>query len=235
MTTRTLTHLAAAVFTALTLTACGGGGDTATPGSGNGGPPLVVDADGNSTFNATVLGSSLAALPTETLSAAEQSSLVYMREEEKLAGDVYARLGATWGMRVFTNISASEATHTEAVRQLLQRYQVADPAANLGAGLFTNATLQGLYTQVVATGSTSLVNALKVGATIEELDMLDINTHLTTVDNQDIKMVYANLLKGSRNHLRSFYKTLLQQGGTYTAQYLTQAEFDAIVNSTIEK
>jgi hypothetical protein len=110
------------------------------PGSGNGGPPLVVDADGNSTFNATVLGSSLAALPTETLSAAEQSSLVYMREEEKLAGDVYARLGATWGMRVFTNISASEATHTEAVRQLLQRYQVADPAANLGAGLFTNAT-----------------------------------------------------------------------------------------------
>jgi hypothetical protein len=239
MTPRTFTHIAAAVFTALTLTACGGGDDSGAPGnsnaSGNGGPPLVVDADGNSTFNTTVLGSNLAALPTETLSAAEQSSLVYMRDEEKLAGDVYARLGATWGLKIFTNISASESTHTEAVRQLLARYNVTDPAANLGAGLYTNATLQGLYTQLVAAGSVSLIEALKVGAAIEELDMLDINTHLANVDNQDIKLVYGNLLKGSRNHLRSFYKTLLQQGGTYTAQYLTQVEFDAIVNSTMEK
>jgi hypothetical protein len=236
MTTRTptLTRLAAALFTALALTACGGGDDTSTP-AGNGGPPLVVDADGNSTFNSSNLGTTLAALPTETLSAAEQNSLIYMREEEKLAGDVYAKLGTTWGLKVFTNISASESTHAEAVRQLLVRYNLADPAANLGAGVYANAILQGLYTQLVAAGSVSLIEGLKVGAAIEELDMLDINTHLKTVDNQDIKVVYDNLLKGSRNHLRSFYKTLLQQGGTYTAQYLTQAEFDAIVNSAVEK
>ncbi len=236
MTTRTptLTRLAAALFTALALTACGGGDDTSTP-AGNGGPPLVVDADGNSTFNSSNLGTTLAALPTETLSAAEQNSLIYMREEEKLAGDVYAKLGTTWGLKVFTNISASESTHAEAVRQLLVRYNLADPAANLGAGVYANAILQGLYTQLVAAGSVSLIEGLKVGAAIEELDMLDINTHLKTVDNQDIKVVYDNLLKGSRNHLRSFYKTLLQQGGTYTAQYLTQAEFDAIVNSAMEK
>ena len=86
-----------------------------------------------------------------------------------------------------------------------------------------------------AAGNVSLIEGLKVGAAIEELDMLDINTHLTHVDNQDIRLVYDNLLKGSRNHLRSFYKTLLQQGSTYTAQYLTQAEFDAIVNSVMEK
>ncbi len=236
MTTRapTLTRLTAALFTALALTACGGGDDTATP-AGNGGPPLVVDGDGNSTFDSTVLGNNLAALPTETLSAAEQSSLIYMREEEKLAGDVYARLYAAWGQKVFTNISASESTHTEAVRQLLVRYNLPDPAANLGAGVYANTTLQGLYTQLVAAGNVSLIEGLKVGAAIEELDMLDINTHLTNVDNQDIRLVYDNLLKGSRNHLRSFYKTLLQQGGTYTAQYLTQAEFDAIVNSVMEK
>jgi hypothetical protein len=236
MTTRTptLTRLAAALFTALALTACGGGDDTSTP-AGNGGPPLVVDADGNSTFNSSNLGTTLAALPTETLSAAEQSSLIYMREEEKLAGDVYARLGATWGLKIFTNISTSESTHTEAVRQLLVRYNLTDPSANLGVGVYANTTLQGLYTQLVAAGSVSLIEGLKVGAAIEELDMLDINTHLRTVDNQDIRVVYDNLLKGSRNHLRSFYKTLLQQGGTYTAQYLTQAEFDAIVNSAVEK
>jgi len=234
MTTRTLrlTHLAAALMTALALTACGGGDDTT---GSTGGPALVVDADGNSTFDSSTLGTTLAALPTETLSAAEQSSLIYMREEEKLAGDVYAQLGTTWGLKVFSNISSSESTHTEAVRQLLVRYGVTDPAANLAAGVFANATLQGLYTQLVAAGNVSLIEGLKVGAAIEELDMLDINTHLQTVDNQDIQLVYTNLLKGSRNHLRSFYKTLLQQGGTYTAQYLTQVEFDAIVNSAVER
>ena len=231
MRTSHLTRLAAALLTALALTACGGGSDSDNAG----GPPLVVDAEGNSTFDTTVLGASLAALPSEPLSDAEQSSLVYMREEEKLAGDVYARLYQAWGLKIFTNISTSETSHTEAVRQLLLRYSVTDPAANRAAGLYTNATLQGLYAQLVAAGSVSLIEGLKVGAAIEELDMLDINNHLKTVDNQDIRLVYDSLLKGSRNHLRSFYKTLLQQGGSYTAQYLTQAEFDAIVNSSMEK
>lgn len=232
--TNPLTRLATAVVTALALTACGGGDDTSTP-AGNGGPPLVVDAEGNSTFDATALGTQLTALPTETLSAAEQSSLVYMREEEKLAGDVYTRLYAAWGQKVFTNVARSESTHTEAVRQLLVRYNVTDPAANLGAGVYANPELQALYGQLVAQGTVSLVDGLKVAVAIEELDMLDINTHLKTVDNADIKLVYDNLLKGSRNHLRSFYKTLVQQGGTYTAQYLTQAEFDAIANSAMEQ
>lgn len=236
MTIRTspLTRLTAALLTALALTACGGGSDNDNAGA-SGGPPLVVDAEGNSTFNTTVLSASLTALPSEQLSDAERNSLVYMREEEKLAGDVYDRLYAAWGLKVFANISTSETSHTEAVRQLLLRYSVADPAANLGAGVYTNTVLQGLYTQLVAAGSVSLVDALKVGVAIEELDMLDINTHLKTVDNQDIRLVYDNLLKGSRNHLRSFYKTLQQRGGSYTAQYLTQAEFDAIVNASMEK
>jgi len=215
------------------LAGCSSGNDNG--GGGKGGPPLVVDADGNSTFDATALGSQLAALPLEALSAEEQSSLLYMREEEKLAGNTYSQLFAKWGQKIFANISASESTHTEAVRQLLLRYNVADPAATTGPGEFANSELQALYTQLVAAGSVSLLEGLKVGAAIEELDMLDINTHMATVDNQDIKLVYNNLLKGSRNHLRSFYKTLQQQGGSYQAQYLTQAEFDAIVGSDMEK
>jgi hypothetical protein len=215
------------------LAGCSSGNDNG--GGGKGGPPLVVDADGNSTFDATALGSQLAALPLEALSAEEQSSLLYMREEEKLAGNTYSQLFAKWGQKIFANISTSESTHTEAVRQLLLRYNVADPAATTGPGEFANSELQALYTQLVAAGSVSLLEGLKVGAAIEELDMLDINTHMATVDNQDIKLVYNNLLKGSRNHLRSFYKTLQQQGGSYQAQYLTQAEFDAIVGSDMEK
>lgn len=233
---RPLSLLAAAALTALAalgLSACGGGDDT----GGTGGPPLVVDAEGNTSFSSTALGTSLAALPTEVLSTAEQTSLLHMREEEKLAGDVYTQLDTRWSgnTRVFGNIARSEATHTEAVRQLLVRYQLTDPAAPLAAGVYANATLQALYNQLVADGNTSLVAALTVGMTVEDLDIADLTADLAVVDNQDIRLVYDSLLKGSRNHMRSFYKTLGQQGGSYTPQYISQAAFDAIVNSAIER
>jgi hypothetical protein len=73
-----------------------------------------------------------------------------------------------------------------------------------------------------------------VGATIEDLDIFDLNNWLTKVDNQDIQFVYQNLNKGSRNHMRSFYGQVVNAGGTYTAQFITQAELDAIINSTNE-
>ena len=233
---KTTTTWALLALTALTLTACGGG-DGGSP-SGNGGPPaLVVDADGVSSFDSTVLGVTLAALPIETLSEAEKSTLAYMREEEKLAHDVYAQLNVRWGgtTRVFGNISASEATHTEAVRQLLLRYNQPDPTATLAAGIYQSTVLQGLYTQLVAAGTLSLVDALKVGAAIEEIDMVDINAALVNVDNQDIRLAYDNLLKGSRNHLRSFVKTLLNQGVTYVPQYMNPADYAAIVSSANER
>ena len=87
----------------------------------------------------------------------------------------------------------------------------------------------------VASGSTSLVAALTVGMTVEDLDIADLTTDLAMVDNQDIRLVYDSLLKGSRNHLRSFYKTLVQQGGSYTPLYISQAAFDAIVTTAIER
>jgi hypothetical protein len=86
----------------------------------------------------------------------------------------------------------------------------------------------------VAQGNASVLDAYKVGATIEDLDIFDLKNALTTIDNQDIKLVYDMLTKGSRNHMRSFYKNILNVGSTYTPQYITQAEFDAIINSPME-
>jgi hypothetical protein len=86
----------------------------------------------------------------------------------------------------------------------------------------------------VATSRTSLVEALKVGAQIEELDMRDITVQKAGIDNADSLMVYDSLLRGSRNHLRAFMKVLVQQGGSDVPQYISQAEFDAIVNSPVE-
>ncbi|MEA3413785.1 MAG: DUF2202 domain-containing protein, partial [Pseudomonadota bacterium] len=83
--------------------------------------------------------------------------------------------------------------------------------------------------------SASLIDALIVGATIEEIDILDIQGALdSVVDNPDIEVVYENLLKGSRNHLRAFVSNLESLGYTYESDYLTQTAYDEIINSDTE-
>ncbi len=176
-------------------------------------------------------------LPLESLNADESSSLIYMREEEKLAYNVYSQLNNTWGAQtsVFGSISQSEASHTEAVRQLLLRYSLADPAASLTEGVFANQTLQLLYASLIQQGNVSYVDALSVGCAIEEIDILDLQNALVNVDNQDIRIVYDNLTKGSRNHLRSFVNALTMIGVTYVPQHLTTEAYSAIISTPIER
>ncbi len=157
-----------------------------------------------------------------------------MREEEKLARDVYTTLYGKWKIIIFNNIGESEQTHMDAVLQLLNRYNLQDPVGNNNVGEFNNADLQELYLQLVELGSTSISDALQVGATIEDLDIFDLENALTKIDNQDIELVYDNLTKGSRNHLRSFYSNILIASETYVPQFITQEKFDAIVNSPME-
>ncbi|MBI5651731.1 MAG: DUF2202 domain-containing protein [Chloroflexi bacterium] len=176
-----------------------------------------------------------ASAPVGALSASEADALAFMREEEKLAHDVYVALYAKWQLPVFQNIANSEQTHTDAIKTLLERYSVADPAAGKAVGVFANATLQGLYDQLVKQAGQSLADALRVGALIEEIDIQDLQTRIAQTDKADIKLVYANLMRGSRNHLRSFTAQLkAQTGATYAPQQLTQAEYAAIIAGTTE-
>lgn len=102
-------------------------------------------------------------------------------------------------------------------------------------GKFEDQNLQLLYTSLVSQGNVSLLSAYQVGAKIEELDIFDLNKSIAVTNNQDVRLVYDFLNKGSRNHLRSFYKNLKNVGGSYSPIFITQAEFDAIVNSPTEK
>ena len=198
----------------LFLTACGGDDDDA-------GEPLTPPA-------------------TTTLSAAEIAGLKFMREEEKLAYDVYVALYAAFqtdaDAQVFYNISFSEATHTEAIRQLLVKYGIDDPAAGNGRGEFTDPALQALYDTLIAQGMPNIKAALSVGALIEETDIVDIRAKLADVNaaHTDIISVYESLMCGSRNHLRSFDAALTKKGVDYIAQVLTQEEYDAIASSPEE-
>ncbi|MGF2410788.1 DUF2202 domain-containing protein [Ferruginibacter sp.] len=194
----------------------------------------VDSSNNNNSMNTANLQAQISMLPIESLSTAELNTLSLMREEEKLARDVYITLYNKWGVNIFTNISKSEQTHMDAILMLLNKYGLPDPVGSNAIGVFSNATLQNLYTQLVEQGSISLLDAYKVGATIEDLDIFDLNSALTTIDNQDIRLVYDNLTKGSRNHMRSFYKNILSLGSTYTPQYISQAAFDAIISSAME-
>lgn len=190
--------------------------------------------DENSISYNNNLNNQVGNLPNEPLNADELATLPFMREEEKLARDVYLFLYQKWGTGIFNNIASSEQTHTDAVLQLLNKYKLPDPVGNNGQGVFTSPVLQNLFTQLTTQGSLSQVEALKVGATIEDLDIYDLKVALTKADNQDILLVYNSLMKGSRNHLRSFYSNIVNAGATYTPQFISQAEFDAIVNSPME-
>ncbi|MCK5394784.1 MAG: DUF2202 domain-containing protein [Gammaproteobacteria bacterium] len=203
--------------------------------AGNPTDVTAASSDGSTSFDETKLDDALTALPLEDLSADEIAGLEYMREEEKLARDTYITMFDIWGINIFDNISNSEQTHTDAVLALLEKYGIADPVGDNDIGLFVDEKLQNLYDTLIAQGSASLIDALLVGAAIEEIDIIDIQVQLDNyVDNQDIALVYSNLLKGSRNHLRSFTSSLEKQGIIYQPQYLSQQAYDEIVSSAME-
>ena len=204
------------------LTACGGGDEE-------------LSATSSETLTSSGAGTGSNTGTEEDLSVEEIAGLLYMREEEKLAHDVYVALFNVWGAQVFANIAESETEHTEAVRQLILSHGLPDPAATTAPGVFVNPDLQALYDKLVAMGQTSLNDALAVGCLIEEKDIQDINEKKALVEDEpDIVQVYDHLLCGSRNHLRAFNSNLLQQGVTYVPQVLTQAEWDAIAYSAEE-
>jgi hypothetical protein len=142
------------------------------------------------------------------LTAEEAADLQYMREEEKLAQDVYTLLGAKYGSRVFTNIARSEAQHTATVQELLDAFKVADPAAGRPAGSYADDELQALYATLVAQGGKSLTDAINVGIAIEERDIADLEARIAATDRADLKAAYGNLLRASENHLSAFTRQL---------------------------
>jgi hypothetical protein len=158
-----------------------------------------------------------------------------MREEEKLARDVYLTLYEEWGVPVFNNIAASEETHMSAVGDLLERYEIADPIVNDIRGVFSNPDLQKLYNDLVEAGSKSRNDAFKMGALVEELDIYDLERLINDTNKSDIKLVYENLQKGSRNHLRAFVRQLDRGGDGYTPTYISNDEYMSIIKSAQEK
>lgn len=224
-----------ALFSVLVLSGCNGevtqkeksnsvenaSGQRNMAGNGtNGNQERVREED----HNASIEG-----IPVGELSQIEQADILKMREEEKLARDVYIILGEKWGKNTFLNIQDSEQTHTSEVKLLVDRYELTDSITDDAVGVFATSEMQDLYNKLVDSGERSLLDALIVGATVEDMDIKDLQDALGRTDNEDIKIIYTNLLEGSKKHLQSFMKNIVKEGGTYVPQYITQVEFDEII------
>ena len=163
-----------------------------------------------------------------------KKELTILREEEKLARDVYLYAYGKYHLSVFQRIAQSEQRHMDSVLWLLKKYNIPDPASPQ-RGIFHNKELQHLYNTLISKVNISLLDALKVGATIEDLDIKDIEKFKTTTSIPYILRVYDRLCCGSRNHLRCYYREIIQRGGNYSPQYISLEYFQKIINSPRER
>ncbi|MCP5457743.1 MAG: DUF2202 domain-containing protein [Mesotoga sp.] len=181
-------------------------------------------------FSAVLMVLIIGSMSLASGSMTEEDGIAFMREEEKLAHDVYTVLHEIWGLNVFGNIARSEQTHTEAVLSLIGDFGMVDPVGENEIGVFTNSTLQELYDELIESGSKSLLDAVKVGLLIEEIDIKDLEELLEGDIDSRTARVYENLLRGSENHLRSFLRQYERLAGSYTPEVLDVERFNEIAS-----
>ena len=186
------------------------------------------DEKNSTATNAATTNCACVVNPSDTITQVEIDMLNYMREEEKLARDVYLAMYEQYGIPIFRNISKSEQHHMNQVLCLLQHYNLPDPAS-ADTGVFNNSELQQLYSDLISQGSISLTGALTVGATIEDKDIYDLATDMTNTVNPAILNIFGKLSCASGNHIRSFSAWLTNKGITYEPQYISQEEYNAII------
>lgn len=165
-------------------------------------------------------------LAAAKLTSSEAAHLRFIREEEKLARDIYNVLAEMWDLKIFVKIAESEQRHTDAVRLVIEKYAISDPAKATPPGVFSNEEVQKLYTILNERGKVSSLEALKIGALTEEKDISDINVAVKDTNKPDLLELYAYLKEGSSMHLRGFMGEIRKAGGDYMPQFLSIEEFE---------
>lgn len=171
---------------------------------------------------------------TTVLSDKEKAGIRHMREEEKMAHDVYVFLAEKWNLPVFDHISNAETRHFSAMGFLIEDFGIDDPA-QAEAGKFQDKKIAQLYDSITHQGSKSPVDALKAGAYIEEVDIADLRRYIAETDHEQINSVYQNLLWASGNHLRAFARQLEWRGVNYTPAVLDSAVYAATVEAVSKR
>lgn len=217
------------------LAGCGGGSDSTTTSTG-----LIPVTPVTTVSTGTTATPATTTTPAARLTPAETETLLFVREEEKMARDVYLTLYNKWGTQVFQNIATrSEQTHMDVMGGLINTYGLVDPVLDNTVGAFTDPAILALYQDLVMQGAFSLPDGLKVGGFVEEFDINDLQEAIAEAkagsNPADIIRAYDNLMCGSRNHLRAFVSQYENNGVNYVAQVMPQAAVDAIVATPEEQ
>ena len=194
---------------------------------------ILVTITSNLACNDDETDTQLEELASANLTIEDKNALLFMLEEEKLARDTYEYLDELYGINQFSNIKLSEQSHMNAVAKLLEQYNI--DYNILPYGVFENEQIQGLYDQFVEKGQIDPMNALKVGATIEDLDIVDLEEFIEATSNTSMIAVFESLQCGSRNHLRSFVSVIENSNESYDPQFLSMEEYNEIIDDTNER
>lgn len=192
-------------------------------------------AEAKSPGGGTLTASAKATLGADeraSLSAAEREALLTISEHEKLARDVYAALAQIWRLDVFNVTSGSENIQADELRTLLARYDLSAPSAALPPGRYTRPELERLHRELLARGRLSPADALKVAASVEELEIIDTMVRLEHVSARDVHAAFSSLLASDKHHLRSLVAALRRLGHTYTPTRLSREDYRAIIDAT---
>ncbi len=162
------------------------------------------------------------------LTAGEKQGIIFIREEEKAARDLYLSLYSQDNLSIFPSIAQSEQSHMDSVKVLIDKFSLQDPVQE-ARGAFTNQSLKSIYNDLLEKGGKSPEEALKAGAVFEEISIIDLQKELSATSNQDIRTVFEGLLAGSKKHLRSYVNALKDIGVSYSPQHLSQKELEDIM------
>lgn len=138
-----------------------------------------------------------------TLTDAQEQELLAQAEHEKLARDTYVAYFESTGDYRFERVAASEEQHLEAIRMLLDRYDLTDPTAGLDEGEFRSDAVERTYQEYLAEGD-DLESALEVAQGIERDDIADLGKASEGLGAPDVEQVYQHQIRASEHHLAAF-------------------------------
>lgn len=142
------------------------------------------------------------------LTDTETAYILFMREEEQMAHDLYARWAGMYAIPIFANIADSETMHAYEVQLLIDRYGLSDRRIGDASTGYTDPVLQSLHDTLAAKGDASLNGALEAGLAVEERDIADLDMAIANTTRPDIIQVYSNLRQGSENHRSAFLRQM---------------------------
>ncbi len=165
------------------------------------------------------------------ITPAEAGYLQFLREEEKVAHNVYEVLYAIWNEPSFLEIMSEEAEHMEVLKHLLKQKDIPDPLEGIETdnGIFTRPALKKMFEDLTAQGARSVTEAYKVAAIFEETDIRDLTNRFNATQDPDVREVYDELIHASEHHLRTCVQNLKRLGYAYPPTVLPREDYERII------